>query len=92
MNRWTDIGHDHRMSYFTAGDVDPLGLHVEHLTPEGKRCLGYITFDVDGAEDYARPDQMWEVQSWEPLTVTPSLLCNICGDHGFIRDGLWVPA
>ena len=29
--------------------------------------------------------------AYDPLTVAPSLLCA-CGDHGFIRDGKWVPA
>jgi hypothetical protein len=25
----------------------------------------------------------------EPLTVTPSILCDDCGLHGFITDGAW---
>ena len=28
--------------------------------------------------------------SEEPLTITPSLVCPECGDHGWIRDGAWV--
>ncbi len=43
------------------------------------------------------PDnQYWAVESWEPLTVSPSLLCTPdkggCGDHGFIKQGRWVLA
>jgi hypothetical protein len=30
--------------------------------------------------------------SEDPLHIEPSLLCEFCGDHGFIRDGRWVPA
>jgi len=31
--------------------------------------------------------------SADPLTISPSVLCPIgCGDHGFIRDDLWVVA
>lgn len=30
--------------------------------------------------------------SRDPLHVEPSILCLSCGDHGFIRDGKWVPA
>lgn len=33
--------------------------------------------------------------SAEPLHIEPSLLClpeNLCGLHGFVRDGVWVPA
>jgi hypothetical protein len=49
---------------------------------------------------------LWQVQTWEPLTISPSLLCKMprfgpdnkaipgteCGDHGFIRGGRWVRA
>lgn len=34
----------------------------------------------------------WTVESEDPLTLAPSLACRVCGDHGFIRDGKWVPA
>jgi len=34
----------------------------------------------------------WTQMSAEPLHLEPSLLCRLCGDHGFIRDGKWVPA
>ena len=32
-----------------------------------------------------------ELISTDPLTISPSLLCR-CGDHGFIREGRWIPA
>lgn len=28
----------------------------------------------------------------EPLSLEPSLLCEVCGWHGFVRAGEWVPA
>ncbi len=34
----------------------------------------------------------WTVVSADPLHLEPSILCTVCGDHGFIRDGRWVPA
>jgi len=34
----------------------------------------------------------WTVESWEPLTISPSILRKACGCHGFIREGKWVPA
>lgn len=37
-------------------------------------------------------DHGWTVVSLDPLTLTPSLACRVCGDHGFIREGTWVPA
>lgn len=27
-----------------------------------------------------------------PLTLEPSLACEICGWHGFVRNGHWTPA
>jgi hypothetical protein len=34
----------------------------------------------------------WTLVQTEPLTVTPSILCDECGVHGFISNGEWVPA
>lgn len=34
----------------------------------------------------------WEVESEEPLTLSPSLACAQCGHHGWVREGVWVPA
>lgn len=34
----------------------------------------------------------WTVVSEEPLTVVPSILNLKCRCHGFITDGVWVPA
>lgn len=34
----------------------------------------------------------WTVESWEPLTLSPSILRTECGCHGFIREGKWVAA
>lgn len=31
-----------------------------------------------------------EVVVEDPLTVSPSVLCPDCGDHGFVRCGSWV--
>jgi len=63
---------------------------VTHDLPGGRECSGAITFDVPLAREFFS-GPFWTVESWEPLTLSPSLLCH-CGDHGFIRDGRWVPA
>lgn len=63
---------------------------VTHKTPGGDDCEGVITFDTPiTREQFSGP--FWTVESWEPLTLSPSLLCH-CGDHGFIKQGKWVPA
>lgn len=37
-------------------------------------------------------DDVWTLESKEPLTVTPSILMVNCGCHGFITEGKWVKA
>jgi hypothetical protein len=33
----------------------------------------------------------WTLEKFEPLTLSPSLLCRACGHHGFIKEGRWIP-
>lgn len=100
-----DLGHDH-IANFTSWapdrdlnpqydgipDVERFGLTVTHPHKvTGKPCAGGITFDGEVQRRLNMPDRaLWRVESWEPLTVSPSLLC-MCGDHGFIRNGRWEP-
>ena len=63
---------------------------VGHKTPQGTNCEGVITFDSPIAREVF-DGPFWTVESWDPLTLSPSLLCH-CGDHGFIRQGRWVSA
>jgi hypothetical protein len=39
--------------------------------------------------DVAFKGPRWDVISWEPLTINPSILMNDCGCHGYIRNGEW---
>lgn len=72
-------------------DVEKWGLTIYHDNPQGGPCAGFVTFAGD-VQRQVSPDQVtWSVISWEPLTIAPSVLCS-CGDHGFIREGVWVPA
>jgi hypothetical protein len=34
----------------------------------------------------------WTLVAESPLHLEPSLRCTVCGDHGWIRDGKWVPS
>lgn len=95
--------------------VEKWGATVRHYRPDGTLCEGCITFDgewqrrvhhinVERCRREGKPepcDPCWKVESWEPLTVSPSLLCRApvydadgkkvgeCNDHGFIRNGKW---
>jgi len=56
--------------------------------PGEVHCVSGLVFDtphnrLSSARAY------WTVESWEPLTVKPSVLCG-CGDHGYITKGAWV--
>ena len=97
-----DLGSGHTMVYTCwcpdrelnpqyAGipDIEKIGVIVD----TGNGCQSVALFDLPGVREVLGPDRpVWQVESWEPLTLSPSLLCRLCGDHGFIRAGRWVPA
>lgn len=87
-----DIGHGVRIVYTSVGTHRPGGLIEYHRTPEGRECGGSVLFDLDGIR-HAFPDRpVWTVESLDPLTLAPSILCRRCGHHGWIRLGRWEPA
>lgn len=69
---------------------DPrVGLIVTHDCPKhGPQYKTYIGLNPR----LNTASACWTVESWEPLTLSPSLLSTCCGDHGFIRNGRWIPA
>lgn len=98
-----DIGHDHFIAYYGWApdrelnpqydgieDEERSGLTVYHRAEGGGWCGGGVTFDTPAMRAVEHP-RRWTVESFEPLTLSPSILCS-CGDHGYIRDGRWVPA
>lgn len=87
-----DLGHGTTASlwWLDAEHTQPGGLWEWHT------CLtkdhwgpGSVIFDVPGNEDER---VRWQLESLDPLTVSPSVACTTCGHHGFIRQGAWVPA
>lgn len=102
---WTDIGEEHAIRFFgwhpddlaanrerfgvPLPNVERAGVFVRHRKPDGSECCASIHFDLPETKAIESKDK-WQVQSLDPLTVSPSLLCH-CGDHGFIRDGKWDP-
>jgi hypothetical protein len=74
-------------------DVEKHGMSFNHARPDnGARCGGYVTFDSEVARTAFAGTSKWTVESWEPMTLSPSILCRSCGRHGFIRQGKWVEA
>lgn len=95
------IGENHRIEFFTNNrpddfpEDDVAGLTHYHpagpLGPDGhEMCAGAAFFR--GMRHPDEPGPEWDVLSENPLTLAPSLLCTVCGRHGFIRDGRWVEA
>ena len=66
------------------------GLFWDHGCASGPGG-GSIAFDLP-SQAHVPASVRWTLESLEPLTLSPSLLCRWCGRHGFIRDGKWVPA
>lgn len=102
-NDATPLGHEHFFRFFgheldidtqrdSPLDAAHLGLINWHKTPAGAWCAGTIYFDrEEGHELFRENRHWWRIASWEPLTLSPSLRCTACGDHGFIRNGKWIP-
>jgi hypothetical protein len=85
--------HDINPQYEGIPDIEIAGAIVDHPRPDGKgECSAGIMFEVPGHEVFGDLKHRWQVNSFDPLTVSPSLLCRACGDHGFIREGKWIPA
>lgn len=89
--------------------VEKAGASIGHYRPDDptRYCEGGVTFDIPQMRAVNPDGVFWTVESWDPLTLSPSLLCKAplfddvthkpipnteCGDHGFIREGKWVRA
>lgn len=77
-------------------DCEKMGAVVSHINKDtGAQCWSGINLRTPEMEELLRrgfykESHVWSVDKWEPLTLSPSLLCKLCGDHGFIREGKWV--
>jgi hypothetical protein len=100
-----DLGDDHLLwfncwkpdrelnpQYVDLPDVERVGAIVAHKTPAGEWCWAGIHFENEASRRVFPDHPRWVVESADPLTLSPSLLCKLCGDHGFIRAGRWVRA
>lgn len=92
VSTFIDLGHRHYWRFIVDGSGDDVGGVLIHPHPAGGWCGGAMMF-----RNFKFPQEgemTWEVESLEPLTLSPSLRCEQpgCNDHGFIREGRWVPA
>lgn len=96
-----DLGGGSSFVWMSNRDGDTIGL-IEHHPATAKNaarghkyCGGYIAWAPDPGHPHTAVRH--QLVSGGPgdeehLTVTPSLLCQSCGHHGFITNGRWVPA
>lgn len=94
----TDLGHAHRLRPVQFEDI-LVGYIVEHPDARtGDECYGGAIWLDTAPDRFVRPTPdgpprpVWHVEQAEPLTLSPSLLCTLCHDHGFVRRGAWEPA
>ena|ERR1035437_6435042 len=89
-----DIGNGHSIRFAEYNGEKRVGLTDYHKRPDGSNCAGWISFEgrawANAFKDVPIPT--WKVLQLEPLTLSPSLLCRTCGDHGYITNGKWVKA
>lgn len=87
-----DLGDDHYASFTGVNPASPVGVIVLHRCP--RASLGWW----EGYAPFRHPmnpkgGPLWDVQSLDPLTISPSLLDHYPdNDHGFIREGRWIRA
>ena len=77
--------------------ADDLGPITVLRYPGGEIRIQHACRVVDGTQLVVAPALQLEagghvVESIDPLTVRPSILCPDCGLHGFILAGAWSPA
>lgn len=68
-----------RGPHSSGASQDVLSVHNDART--GEQCAG--TPRLIGKHT---------IVSVDPLTITPSLACEVCGWHGFVTNGRWVDA
>ncbi len=88
-----DLGDNHWLQFIAYQDDPRTGGAQHHLKADGTMCGGWVAFEGGAwARAFDHTITTWKVECVDPLTLSPSLLCRGCGDHGFIRAGRWVRA
>lgn len=65
------------------------GIMEIHKRPDGSWCRGSVDFKNRGLKN---DGGTWTVICEEPLTLSPSIRCRSCKEHGWIEGGRWRPA
>ncbi len=89
-----DLGDGHTLTFASYKGEKRVGASIAHKRPDGSDCDGWISFAGRAWANSFAPGAIatWTVECDDPLTLSPSVLCRGCGDHGFVRGGKWVRA
>ncbi len=87
---WQDIGGGVEITYQTDDTGRRVGLIERHTCEGGRLSRGSVPF-ADRMDSLGNGSR-WTVEQEDPLTLSPSIACQTCPNHGFIRYGRWVSA
>jgi hypothetical protein len=83
-------GHIARFAYY---EDEISGCNIQHKRKDGTDCDGWVPWKGRAWDrSFDGKITSWDLVSEEPLTLSPSVLCRACGDHGFVQQGKWVRA
>jgi hypothetical protein len=90
---WLDLGRGVECAPVYGRGGELVGLLERHCCVNniGDPCDGVGSLPFLGARGWPDGWPRWSVQTLSPLTIEPSVRCQRCGRHGFIRGGVWVP-
>jgi hypothetical protein len=77
------LGHYFKPVFDDRGQF--VGWTHTHLDPSGMACQSFCAVH----EGYGAP--VHQITQSEPLTLSPSLKCRMCGVHGNVINGRWEP-
>ena len=87
-----DLGDNH-VAHFMDYEGETAGCRIEHRRNDGTLCDGFVPWKGRAWDrGFGGKISSWDVLCEEPLTLSPSVLCRACGDHGFVREGKWIRA
>ena len=94
MQTLIQLGHAHALlpleHICQPGDQPTLlGYAFLHYRADGGLCDGVLRVCKAHAASAKKDLWEWETRSGGALTLKPSLLCEKCGEHGFVVDGKW---
>ena len=79
------------MTFVVNQEENEIGIIEWHTCLDEVKGCG-VYFDTEHGRKTMPDRSRWTVESRDPLTLSPSILCKRCGHHGYIRNGQWVSA